>query len=186
MLRQSQLDALVASFELRSAVACRAMIQTLHIENYRCLRDVTLELGPLTVLVGANASGKSSVFRALAFPSVHADPWQRRRELTVRITLVDSRLGNVQRSIGPAGFQGQPDNWPSSQILQLDLRQLRALNQLQELRSIGADGFGLTNVFATLTRREQEEVVKRFCALVPMFQDVATRPQSNGNHRVVF
>lgn len=41
------------------------MIRTLAIENYRSLRSIVLELGELTVVTGANGSGKSSVYRAL-------------------------------------------------------------------------------------------------------------------------
>ncbi|MBI2298005.1 MAG: AAA family ATPase [Armatimonadetes bacterium] len=41
------------------------MITKVHIENFRSLRDVTVELGPLTVLVGKNGSGKSNFLDAL-------------------------------------------------------------------------------------------------------------------------
>lgn len=41
------------------------MLHTLAIENYRSLRSLVLELHPLTVITGANGSGKSSVYRAL-------------------------------------------------------------------------------------------------------------------------
>lgn len=41
------------------------MITRLAIAGYRSLRDVRLELGPLTVITGANGSGKSSLYRAL-------------------------------------------------------------------------------------------------------------------------
>lgn len=37
----------------------------LHITGYRALRDLEVELGPLTVIIGANATGKSSLFQAL-------------------------------------------------------------------------------------------------------------------------
>jgi predicted ATPase len=40
-------------------------ISELHIQGYKRLRDVKLPLGPLTVLIGPNASGKSSVLQAL-------------------------------------------------------------------------------------------------------------------------
>jgi len=43
------------------------MIRRLHIQNFKCLLDVSLDLAPLTVLVGPNDSGKSSVLEALAF-----------------------------------------------------------------------------------------------------------------------
>ncbi|MCF8532332.1 MAG: AAA family ATPase [Reyranella sp.] len=41
------------------------MITRLCVSGYRSLRDVRLEIGPLTVIGGANGSGKSSLYRAL-------------------------------------------------------------------------------------------------------------------------
>jgi predicted ATPase len=41
------------------------MLKQLHLQNFKNFRDETLELGPLTLLVGANASGKSNVLDAL-------------------------------------------------------------------------------------------------------------------------
>ena len=43
-------------------------IESLHVRNYRVLRDVRLDsLTPLTVLIGPNGSGKSTVFDVFAF-----------------------------------------------------------------------------------------------------------------------
>ena len=39
--------------------------RSLHSSGYRSLRDVRLEIGQLTVVTGANGSGKSSLYRAL-------------------------------------------------------------------------------------------------------------------------
>lgn len=41
------------------------MLTALAIENYRSLRELILPLGQLTVITGANGSGKSNVYRAL-------------------------------------------------------------------------------------------------------------------------
>lgn len=41
------------------------VLKTLAIENYRSLRRLVLDLGRLTVVTGANGSGKSSLYRAL-------------------------------------------------------------------------------------------------------------------------
>ncbi len=41
------------------------MLTTLAVSGYRSLRDVVVELGPITVVTGANGSGKSSLYRAL-------------------------------------------------------------------------------------------------------------------------
>ena len=43
----------------------KALLEKVHIKNYRSLRNITLPLKPLTVLVGPNASGKSNVLSAL-------------------------------------------------------------------------------------------------------------------------
>lgn len=42
-----------------------SIISRLCISGYRSLRDVGLEIGQLTVVTGANGSGKSSLYRAL-------------------------------------------------------------------------------------------------------------------------
>ena len=43
----------------------QVMIRTVAVQGYRSLRDLVLPLGPLTVITGANGSGKSSVYRSL-------------------------------------------------------------------------------------------------------------------------
>src|ERR1041385_1396973 len=49
----------------RSRRGSAAMIEHFHVENYRCLRDVSVDFGPLTILVGPNDSGKSTLLQAL-------------------------------------------------------------------------------------------------------------------------
>ena len=44
-----------------------ALLEEVRIKNFLSLRDVTLPLKPLTVLVGPNASGKSNTCEALRF-----------------------------------------------------------------------------------------------------------------------
>ena len=41
------------------------MIDRVHFENFKSLGDVTIDLAPLTALVGANGCGKSSVLQAI-------------------------------------------------------------------------------------------------------------------------
>ena len=41
------------------------MIHKVHIQNFKCLRDVSVELERFTVFVGANGSGKTSVLEAM-------------------------------------------------------------------------------------------------------------------------
>ena len=43
----------------------RAVLQTVAVEGYRSLRELVVPLGRLTVVTGANGSGKSSLYRVL-------------------------------------------------------------------------------------------------------------------------
>ncbi|MGL4549768.1 MAG: AAA family ATPase [Gemmataceae bacterium] len=48
------------------------MIRTIKIENYKSITDLTLEVGRVTVLIGANGSGKSNLLEAVALASAAA------------------------------------------------------------------------------------------------------------------
>jgi predicted ATPase len=48
-----------------SSASAAGMITCLAVSGYRSLREVTLALGPLNIVTGANGSGKSSLYRAL-------------------------------------------------------------------------------------------------------------------------
>lgn len=53
------------------------IIKSLHVSNFRSLRDAAIDCDPLTVLVGRNGSGKSAFLKALELfysPSAHCDP----------------------------------------------------------------------------------------------------------------
>ncbi len=41
------------------------MIDTIRMRNFKCLRDISIDLEPFTMFVGANGSGKSSILQAL-------------------------------------------------------------------------------------------------------------------------
>jgi predicted ATPase len=43
------------------------MLTRLRFRNWRSLRDVTIELSPITVFIGANSSGKTNIVDALYF-----------------------------------------------------------------------------------------------------------------------
>ena len=162
------------------------MIRQLQIENFRCLRAVTLNLEPLTVFVGANSSGKSSVFSALHVQGSHDDRWMRKAKAGVSVTATMEDNSTESRVLSPFGVFERSPKFPACQVLQLDLKAVRESNQVNEMRVLSPSGSGLANVFATLTRGEQGQVAQQFCDLVPMFADVHVRPQSSGNHWILF
>src|SRR5467141_705143 len=43
------------------------MIKSIHFQNFKALRDATLPLGPFTLIVGPNGSGKPTAMQAFSF-----------------------------------------------------------------------------------------------------------------------
>ncbi len=145
------------------------MLDKVRIQNFRCLRDVTLDLGAFTVFVGPNASGKTAIADALTFP-VKSRPsqleWWRRggSEATWN--------GNIQSDgLGPGrvayGFK------PST------VRDRQTANEAYALTE-GAQN--LANLFDTLPRAQQEAFVGEFTRLVPMYADITARARQGKAH----
>lgn len=155
------------------------MFASVRIQNLRCLRDVHLELEPLTALVGPNASGKTTLLQAvqpsLAFNASYR--WRRGPDAVERTFVRDSG-----KQLGVAEGRGHP-----VPTMTLDLRseELRRSAKVQYIRKLGPRGNELPNVLASLGRRKLEEFSKQFCEWLPEYQDLDVRPESNGTHGVV-
>src|SRR5207237_9070791 len=48
------------------------MIRKVRVENYKSILDLSMDLGRVTVLIGANGSGKSNILEAIALASAAA------------------------------------------------------------------------------------------------------------------
>ncbi|PTL77004.1 AAA family ATPase [Vitiosangium sp. GDMCC 1.1324] len=175
------------------------MISKVHFKNFRCLRDVELTLEPLTVLVGPNSSGKTTVLEGLQSYGRNSlgrsDFWQQDTSLTVSIdwiydTGVSQNLRASKHNVGagPAFRFGSPSHASTHpyQPLAFDLAALRRENTLALAQRLTRSGDNLTNVFASLTRQQQASVAKELCRLVPMFSDVDLQPTEQGQHRLRF
>lgn len=164
------------------------MISKVHFKNFRSLRDLELTLEPLTVLVGPNSSGKTTVLEGLQSRSGFevSDFWQHQEpdEAHIQWTYTDRGSSFVKylRKYAPT----RTTEGHSTQALALDLKALRRENMLALAQRLTAAGHNLTNVFATLTRQQQAAVAKELCRLVPMFSDVDLEPTDHGQHRLRF
>lgn len=166
------------------------VLKSIQFENYRCLRDVRIEFEPLTVLVGGNATGKSSVLRGVCgLRGIgDADRWMQRRELGVTVRQVFAQ--NAQNVfVAPVGSHGGiqiADRGIRAQLLELDLAQLRARNTLAKSSRLESNGANFANTFVSLSRRQQIELAERFCAIVPMYRDVDMLTLGQGEHTLRF
>lgn len=154
------------------------MLTRVRIQNYRCLRDVTLELGPLTVFVGPNASGKTAIADCLSTTSITLDDhWRQSQEDTPRWT----------RSSDPGGSSSDPNSVldPNRQKYTFTLSALRQAVTANEAWTLDGMGENLANFFDTLSRADQERFVSEFTRLVPMYSDIKARA-SSGTKRLQF
>lgn len=157
------------------------MLKRVEFINYRCLPKTSLVLSPLTVLVGPNASGKTSVLDALAPQRTlrKQDRWQRVGIRDIRIDYhIWGRVDTRKMEQGLVAYKHQ--------ALRLRLRQMRSPNQAQHTPQLCSDGGNLANLFASLSRKDQERASTEFCRLVRCFKDVDVRPLTVGNQRLLF
>lgn len=159
-------------------------------KNFRCLRDTALDLTPLTVIVGPNASGKSSILQALdpGFIPQREDVYQRNVGLGCTITRSSPSgtavVSTVDTSGGPRIHKS--DLRYFYQCLRLNVDSLRNPNEVMPESVLGLSGGNLANVFDTLDRGTQASLVKDFCDLVPVFSDVNAIPLGSGRKHLVF
>ncbi|MGZ3459464.1 MAG: AAA family ATPase, partial [Archangium sp.] len=168
------------------------MIRKVHFKNFRCLRDVELTLEPLTVLVGPNSSGKTTVLEGLRPPPAFqvSDFWrhQRSAELSIEWLYADGSAADIyyyppsrSRPLSK-GREATHDQ----QTVALDLEALRRENILAIAPSLSRNGDNLANVFYSLGRKQQADIARELCRLVPMFSDVDLQPTAEGRHRLRF
>ena len=60
------------------------MVKEVRIQNYKSVQDLTLELGRVNILIGANGCGKSNILEAIAFGSAAAENKLGKEFLSVR------------------------------------------------------------------------------------------------------
>ena len=161
-----------------------SMLDFVHLENFRCFRDARIRLGALTALVGPNASGKTALLHAITgrVGSDARDTWQHQSE-----------GWRIECGCTPAGKMAllpNASNWSEwhhrGQYLHLDVSKIREHRQAAEEPRLSEDGSNLTNVFATLPRRVQEQLSRQLADFVPVLGDVDVRPSGAGNQRIVF
>jgi predicted ATPase len=176
------------------------MIETLSIRNFKILRSVEVGLRPLTLIVGPNASGKSSLLQALSFvfrdrmisaptlPQHHEVLTKNAQEPTV--VQCTGRVNGTSISIQWSGESGDLKVEPVALFrqlrqgvdLRLDPEKLAAPSLLREVTlTLPSSGEGLAAILAGLSLEHPERfqrLVERLRAVVPTVRNLrVTRRQ---------
>ena len=139
------------------------MLSSFRIENFKSYREATLKLAPLTVLIGANASGKSNAIEALRLLSWIAEG---KRLSTIRNDLLEKE-STIRGNVGDLAYRGALDDPLSDSRLAPVLKSGQGAGRLlsQGYRGVRALSFSCLTTDAhwckysiTLEVRESDEL----------------------------
>jgi len=176
------------------------LIQRVEIKNIKCLRHVTVDLEPLTVLIGKNDTGKSSFLDAL-----FQCAWRlarRGRRLPAATELVSHGENpnratidlafpaeSIQISLGEAGPRpGRnllPDVQPPYRLEAPKLRSAAVVGALEK-KPLPPDGSDLAAAIDRLPTSRFVELQNQFCARIPMVEEIVFDSPQKGQKRVCF
>lgn len=156
------------------------MLTQLHLKNYRCFEDVTIPFGMLTVLVGPNATGKSSVLRALN--PRHGVP------VAADVRHWSSDVCSVHFEYGGQDFEFVVESSPGLpyrgefQHVHLTVDACRRDTVPDSANRLETQGSNLANVVFNMPRKVSQTYSDRYCELVSAFQSV--EPKGHGSGKI--
>jgi predicted ATPase len=148
------------------------IVREVSIENYKSIRKLTLELGQVNVLIGANGSGKSNILEAIAYGSAAARNKLDNEYLVPRgIRVVEPRF---MRAAFPGGDAKAPVVvWCQVQgerklrfAVDLEHRSLASSDQARVLTNPDGIGEVLLAEMAEELGKQPEELRKRMESLI--------------------
>ena len=157
-----------------------AMIEAIHFKNYKALRDTTLPLGRLTLLVGPNGSGKSTALEALtASPNTfHRTVGVTESKISVEFVWEDTPEGTPHslkardrgtsawnHTVGDYSRKGLPRELEAARVYSFDAGALARPVTLLPKMVLAGDG----TAFAGVVDRLRDDHPERFEALSAEF-----------------
>lgn len=188
----------------------KPILSKIEIYNFKCIHDLTLEFSPLTVLIGKNDTGKTSILEAvglIAGSNENDDRiWSRNEEppLFVRQGIKPSDC-QVHAMIGTEtcgrnlSLEGRLEDSPPQELralygvvppYHLDIQELRkpAVVGVLKQRPLPATGRGFAAAVDRLPHKIFSEVQKEYSSRIPLVNEIRcdADPDYEGSKRVAF
>lgn len=162
------------------------MLTTFTVQNFGCLRDVTLQLTPLHAIVGPNDSGKSTLLAAIEFLQEYDKSsglsWDPRLSETASAFLQATDKGRVTARVRTSGRgQGWSEAWrsgggPSALVVRWEADALRKPANLipenKKIQFVLGRGLGLPGVYDAILSRGDDAFHQISARLSKLFQSV--------------
>ena len=167
------------------------MLKRVDVLNFRGLRNVSVDLEPLTVLAGPNSSGKSSFLAALSPDQPKAsDFWHHDWSTEVSLHLRGAGYNHAfsWRHPTPNTFVG---NWGEKrpyafQMLRLDVSAMREINQAQPTSQLSSNGGSLASLIGSFKSGQRADLAAEVCSLIPVFRNVDHQLAGHGTISIQF
>lgn len=172
----------------RSSGDAEGVFPSVTIRNFRCIRDVTIDLGPFTVLVGGNGAGKTAILDALDRRDFSPDtpPDGSLPEVILHTDAGTEQTNVLAPKPGRTELAMRFGSNHTYQKLHPNPAVMRKPIQLAPEPLLSEDGSNLPNVLNSLGRRKLETISQMFCEAVPIYRDVDLRAYGQGEHGLVF
>lgn len=186
------------------------MIEAIHFKNFKALRDTTLPLGPLTLIVGPNGSGKTTALEALGLGKLNLGerqltagvPWDDATRISIEIEWGGDWSGSRTRkersprrnALLHRDREGQ--NIPADEftafltrarVYALDARALARPVELAPNIEMASDGGGLAGVLDRLRDEHPERwdaLNAEFTRWLPEFDRILFRTPEPGRKEI--
>lgn len=158
------------------------MIASVHFEHFRCLLGVKLTLGPLTVLVGPTASGKTSVLDGMQHQLGYepTDFWRMDQERRIAIEWTYAHGDRARVEYPFSVMDTLPGQGHSTQQLALNMHALRAGGPAGKATWLDRTGANLASVFASLPTPARQAISRGLAQRVPSLAEVDVTQDAAG------
>lgn len=181
------------------------LVTKVEIKNFKCIHDLQLELSPLTVLIGKNDTGKTSILEAIGFFAgayqefIRHNPLGIKEEdyirhgVSISQVKIEGHFSNNLRSRYKFGNNGryQNDQLPNVRpAYKLDVEKLRQSSTVGSLNKspLPEDGENFADAVDRVSFKTLTALQKDFTSRIPYISEFRcdSVPKTNGRKQVAF
>lgn len=192
--------------------ATNAILKSVHVQNFKCLGDVRVDLEPLTVIIGKNDTGKSSFLEAIGLLASHGPSMEHARKGLFGFASLNDEALRKRGSSDPITITGEHTNGASNRLIlpipqrapqtpkedwsllkgvqppyRFDLAKLRAPAQIGPLKKnpLPPDGEALAAAVDRLPFKRFTQVQNELISRIPLIRELRCEPSEHHGQKEI-